>query len=86
MRFECPRQNGLTKWFDIDIMPLPGDQFAVVYTNGLRDPQGGDSILQPLKSIFVGNYFEATKILEAKTAYRLDIGYKKIESKPEQSP
>lgn len=86
MRFECPRQNGLTKWFDIDIMPLPGDQFAVVYTNGLRDPQGGDSILQPLKSIFVGNYFEATKVLAEKTANRLDIGYKKIEVKPEQSP
>jgi len=84
MRFECPRSNGLTKWFDIDIMPLPGEKYAVVYTNGLRDPQGGDSILQPLKSIFVGDYFEATAVLSEKTANRLDIGYKKIEAKPEQ--
>ena len=84
MRFECPRQNGLTKWYEIDIMPLPGDSYAVVYTNGLRDPQGTDSILQPLKSIFVGDYFAATRVLEEKTANRLEIGYKKIEAKPEQ--
>lgn len=84
MRFECPRQNGLTKWYEIDIMPLPGDSYAVVYTNGLRDPQGTDSILQPLKSIFVGDYFAATRVLEEKTANRLEIGYKKIEAKLEQ--
>ena len=84
MRYEMPRPGGApTKWFDIDILPMEGDEFAVVMTYGLKDPQSEDAILQPLKQIFKGSYQEAERILIAKVQNREKIGYTRIEPKPE---
>lgn len=84
MRYEMPRSGGApTKWFEIDILPMEGDEFAVVMTYGLKDPQQEDAILQPLKQIFKGNYQEAERILLAKVQNREKIGYTRIEPKPE---
>ena len=84
MRYEMLRPGGApTKWFSIDILPLEGDEFAVVMTYGLKDPQQEDAILQPLKQIFKGPYQEAERILLAKVQNREKIGYVRIEPKPE---
>ncbi len=85
MRFErATSGGGPTKWYDIDIISLTGDTFSVVMTYGLKDPQGEDAILQPLKSIFTGPYDEAIQIMLAKIQNREAVGYKKIEPKTEQ--
>jgi hypothetical protein len=85
MRYEMVRPGGApTKWFDINILPMEGNEFAVVMTYGLRAvPQGEDAILQPLKQIFKGSYQEAEGILIAKVQNREKIGYVKIEPTPE---
>jgi len=85
MRYEMARPGGApTKWFDIDILPMEGDKFSVVMTYGLKDPQGGDGILQALREIYKGCYQEAERILIAKVQNREKIGYIKIEPKSEQ--
>ena len=84
MRYEQARPGGApTKWFEIDILPMEGNEFAVVMTYGLIDPQGEDAILQSLKSIYKGPYQEAERILLAKVQNREKIGYTKIEPKSE---
>lgn len=84
MRFErATPGGGPTKWYDVDIIALDGNNFSVVMTYGLKDPQGEDAILQPLKSIFTGNYTDAIQVMLAKIQNREAVGYTKIEPKNE---
>jgi len=85
MRYELARGPGKPKmWYVIDIMPVAGDEFAVVMTYGMTDPQGDDAVIQKLKSIYQGTYQEATNVLLAKIQNREKIGYTKIEPKSDE--
>jgi hypothetical protein len=85
MRYELIKGNGqANRWYTIDIMPINNDEFAVVITYGMKDPQGDDAVVQPLKSIFNGSYHEALQVLFAKTQIREKIGYVKIKPKSDE--
>jgi len=81
MRYECKRADAATKWYDINLMPLSGDNFAVIVTYGIVGPNGDDSIFQPATPAFAGSYPDALDIVNKKIQDRLSIGYAKIEPK-----
>jgi|WetSurSiteA1Bulk_404760.scaffolds.fasta_scaffold17804_3 hypothetical protein len=81
MRFECKRSDAATKWYDINLMPLAGDNFAVIVTYGVKGPNGDDAILQPATGVFAGSYPDALDVVNKKIQDRLSIGYVKIEPK-----
>jgi hypothetical protein len=82
MRFECKRADAATKWYDIDLMPLAGENFAVIVTYGVKKGQvDSESILQPATSVFAGSYVDALEVINKKIQDRLSIGYVKIEPK-----
>lgn len=81
MRFECKRSDATTKWYEINLMPLSGDNFAVIVTYGSKGTNGEDMILQSATSVFAGPYTEALEIINKKIQDRISIGYIKIEPK-----
>jgi hypothetical protein len=81
MRFECKRSDAATKWYEISLLPLNGDNFAVIITYGVKGSNGEDAILQPADSVFNGAYLDALEVINKKVQERLDIGYEKIEPK-----
>jgi hypothetical protein len=83
VRLEHAQQNNPTKWFEIDIMPVGAEKFSVIMSYGMVGPSGEDVIIQPLKGIFLGPYFEAEDKLINKIKNRESLGYKKVEPKIE---
>ena len=83
VRLEHAQQNNPTKWFEIDILPVDDSRFSVIMSYGMIGPSGEDVIIQPLKGIFMGPYFEAEEKLINKMKNRESLGYKKVEPKIE---
>ena len=79
MRYECESSGKPTKWFEIDILSLSGDNFMVVMSYGVKSPQGEDTTLQKLKEMFRGKYPDAETVLLNKIKQREQVGYKKVE-------
>jgi hypothetical protein len=83
MRLEFAQQGTPTKWFDIDIMPIGSERYAVLMSYGMIGPSNEDVTIQPLTKIFLGDYFKAEEVLLNKIKNRETIGYKKVEPKTE---
>jgi len=81
MRFECKRSDSATKWYDINLMPLNEDNFAVIVSYGVRGAGGEESVLQPATDTFIGAYLDALDAINKKVQDRLSLGYVKTEPK-----
>jgi hypothetical protein len=81
VRYECARSDAATKWYEINLLSIGADLFAVTASYGVKGPSGDDSILQRITSIYTGIYLDALQHLTDKIAERESIGYTKIEPK-----
>jgi len=87
MRLECKRSDVTTKWYELNLMPLDGDYFAVVISYGTKGSSGEDMICQNAVCVPPEsprhNYSEALDIINQKVQDRLSIGYVQVETKTE---
>lgn len=81
MRYECTRSDAATKWYEINLLSIGQDLFAVTATYGVKGPSGDDQILQRITSIHAGTYLDALEHLSTKIEERKGLGYVKIEPK-----
>jgi hypothetical protein len=81
MRYECTRSDAATKWYEVNLLSIGQNLFAVTAVYGVKGPSGEDQVLQGLCSIFAGSYLEALDHLSEKVKDRESIGYVKIEPK-----
>jgi hypothetical protein len=81
MRYECNRSDVGTKWYELDLLSIGQEWFAVTIEYGVQSGTGEITILQPLFSIFEGTYLDALDHLSEKVKDRESIGYVKIEPK-----
>lgn len=78
MRLECKRADAATKWYDIRLLPLDGNDYAVVVSYGIKSDTGGDSVIQAMEALFKGPFLEAQDLLLDKMTERKSIGYEPI--------
>jgi hypothetical protein len=81
MRYECTRSDAATKWYEINLLAIGQDLYAITATYGMKGLSGDDQILQRLASIYAGTYLDALEHLTDKIKDREYIGYVKIEPK-----
>ena len=84
MRLECRKEDATTKWYEINLVPIDGDNFVVVMSYGTVGPNGEDAILCPLYKVFSGPWLEAQEKLIDKLEDREKIGYQKVEPKTDK--
>ena len=77
MRLLCGDAQTMGKWFEIELVPLLNEDWAVVVSWGRMGADGQDFVFQPARQFYIGNWEGAEKVFYAKIDERLKHGYKK---------